>query len=158
MWVASTDLPQSAGHPFYARLNRVLDEAGFDAFVEAQCAKFYADGVGRPSLAPGRYFRLLLLGYIERLDSERAIAWRAGRVQPLVSRDTATELLRVLTYPKFGLTAEERQDLLDDYLPCCETVAVPEPPPAVPQCRDPFDRPFLDLALAARADGTLASQ
>ena len=60
------------------RLNRVLDEAGFDAFVEAQCAKFYADGVGRPSLAPGRYFRMLLLGYFEGLDSERAIAWRAA--------------------------------------------------------------------------------
>ena len=46
------------------------------AFVEAQCAKFYADGVGRPSLSPGRYFRMLLLGYFEGLDSERAIAWR----------------------------------------------------------------------------------
>ena len=78
MWVASTDLPRSTGHPFYERLNRVLDEAGFDAFVEAQCAPFYADGVGRPSLAPGRYFRLLLLGYFEGLDSERAIAWRAA--------------------------------------------------------------------------------
>ena len=55
-----------------------LDEAGFDAFVEEQCAKFYADGVGRPSLAPGRYFRMLLLGYFEGLDSERAIAWRAA--------------------------------------------------------------------------------
>ena len=64
--------------PFYERLNRTLDEAGFDAFVEAQCAAFYADGVGRPSLAPGRYFRLLLLGYFEGLDSERAIAWRAA--------------------------------------------------------------------------------
>ena len=63
---------------FYERLNRVLDDAGFDAFVEAQCASFYADGVGRPSLAPGRYFRLLLLGYFEGLDSERAIAWRAA--------------------------------------------------------------------------------
>jgi len=52
MWVASSDLPQSAGNPFYERLNRVLDEAGFDAFAEEQCAKFYADGVGRPSLAP----------------------------------------------------------------------------------------------------------
>ena len=78
MWVASTDLPQSAGHPFYERLNRVLDDARFDAFVEAQCAKFYTDGVGRPSVAPGRYFRLLLLGYFEGLDSERAIAWRAA--------------------------------------------------------------------------------
>ena len=78
MWVASSDLPRSAGHPFYERLNRVLDEAGFDAFVEAQCARFYADGVGRPSLPPGRYFRMLLVGYFEGLDSERAIAWRAA--------------------------------------------------------------------------------
>ena len=78
MWVATADLPTSAGHPFYARLNRVLDDAGFDTFVEAQCAQFYADGIGRPSLAPGRYFRLLLLGYFEGLDSERAIAWRAA--------------------------------------------------------------------------------
>ena len=78
MWVATGDLPQSAGHPFYERLNRVLDDAGFDAFVEAQCAQFYAATVGRPSLAPGRYFRLLLLGYFEGVDSERAIAWRAA--------------------------------------------------------------------------------
>ncbi len=78
MWVASVDLPRGGGHPFYEQLNRVLDEAGFDAFVESQCAKFYADGVGRPSLAPGRYFRMLLLGYFEGLDSERAIAWRAA--------------------------------------------------------------------------------
>ena len=78
MWVATADLPTSAGHPFYARLNRVLDDAGFDTFVEVQCAPFYADGIGRPSLAPGRYFRLLLLGYFEGLDSERAIAWRAA--------------------------------------------------------------------------------
>lgn len=78
MWVASSDLPRSAGHPFYEQLNRVLDAAGFDRFVEAQCAKFYADGVGRPSLAPGRYFRMLLLGYFEGLESERAIAWRAA--------------------------------------------------------------------------------
>ena len=78
MWVSSSELPRSAGNPFYERLNRVLDEAGFDAFVEEQCAKFYADGVGRPSLAPGRYFRMLLLGYFEGLDSERAITWRAA--------------------------------------------------------------------------------
>ena len=78
MWVATADLPKSAGHPFYAQLNRVLDDAGFDTFVEAQCAQCYADGIGRPSLAPGRYVRLLLLGYCEGLDSERAIAWRAA--------------------------------------------------------------------------------
>ena len=78
MWVATADLPQSAGHPFYARLNRVLDDAGFDTFVETQCTKFYAEGLGRPSVTPGRYFRLLLLGYVEGLDSARAIAWRAA--------------------------------------------------------------------------------
>ena len=60
------------------RLNRVLDEAQFDAFVEGACATFYAPVMGRPSLAPGRYFRVLLLGYFEGLDSERAIAWRAA--------------------------------------------------------------------------------
>ena len=54
---SNTRLPTSAGHPFYARLNRVLDDAGFDTFVEAQCAQFYADGIGRPSLAPGRCLR-----------------------------------------------------------------------------------------------------
>ena len=78
MWVATQDLPRSAAHPFYRRLNRVLDEAQFDAFVEGACATFYAAVMGRPSLAPGRYFRLLLLGYFEGLDSERAIAWRAA--------------------------------------------------------------------------------
>ena len=78
MWVASADLPRRAGHPFYERLNRVLHEAGVDAVVEEQCAKFYADGVGRPSLAHGRYFRMLLLGYFEGLESERAMAWRAA--------------------------------------------------------------------------------
>ncbi len=78
MWVATTDLPRSAAHPFYQRLNCVLDDAGFDAFVEGACATFYAPVMGRPSLAPGRYFRLLLLGYFEGLDSERAIAWRAA--------------------------------------------------------------------------------
>jgi transposase len=78
MWVATQDLPRSAAHPFYRRLNRVLDEAQFDTFVEGACATFYAPVMGRPSLAPGRYFRLLLLGYFEGLDSERAIAWRAA--------------------------------------------------------------------------------
>ena len=78
MWVATQDLPRSAAHPFYRRLNRVLDDAHFDAFVEGACATFYAEVMGRPSLAPGRYFRLLLLGYFEGLDSERAIAWRAA--------------------------------------------------------------------------------
>jgi transposase len=78
MWVATQDLPRSAAHPFYRRLNQVLDEAHFDTFVEGACTTFYAPVLGRPGLAPGRYFRLLLLGYFEGLDSERAIAWRAA--------------------------------------------------------------------------------
>jgi transposase len=78
MWVATQDLPRSAAHPFYTRLNQILDRADFDTYVEALCQGFYADDVGRPGLPPGRYFRLLLLGYFEGLDSERAIAWRAA--------------------------------------------------------------------------------
>ena len=78
MWIATSDLPRTAAHPFYERLNRILDEAGFDTFVETEAAGFYADTLGRPSVAPGRYFRLLLVGYFEGLDSERAIAWRAA--------------------------------------------------------------------------------
>jgi len=78
MWVATQDLPRSAAHPFYARLNQILDQAEFDDYVESVCRRFYADEIGRPGLAPGRYFRLLLLGYFEGLDSERAIAWRAA--------------------------------------------------------------------------------
>ena len=74
---ATADLPQSAGHPFYARLNQILSATGFDAFVEGLCARFYAT-MGRTSLAPGRYFRLLLLRYFEGLDSERALAWRTA--------------------------------------------------------------------------------
>ena len=77
MWVATQDLPRSAAHPFYARLNQVLDAADFDHFVEGLCEPFYADE-GRPGLPPGRYFRLLLIGYFEGLDAERAIAWRAA--------------------------------------------------------------------------------
>ena len=78
MWVATQKLPRSPGHPFYERLNQVLEKAGFDAFVEARCARFYAAGIGRPSLRPGRYFRMLLVGYFEGLNSERGIAWRVA--------------------------------------------------------------------------------
>lgn len=78
MWVPTTDLPTAASHPFYRRLNRLLHDRGFDACVEAQCAPFYADTMGRPGLPPGIYFRLLLIGYFEGIDSERGIAWRAA--------------------------------------------------------------------------------
>ena len=78
-------------------------------------------------------------------------AWQAQRIRPLVSRVTAAELIRVLAYPKFRLTPEEQRELLADYLPCCETVRIPDPPPKTPACRDAFDVPFLQLALAGKA-------
>src|SRR5215210_1881814 len=78
LWIAASDLPASPGHPFYARLNAVLDAHGFDRFVEGQCRRFYAKTMGRPGLPPGQYFRLLLVGYFEGIDSERGIAWRAA--------------------------------------------------------------------------------
>ena len=78
LWVATSELPRTAGHPFYERLHGLFNEHGFDDFVEGLCAKFYADKMGRPSLAPGVYFRLLLVGYFEGIGSERGIAWRAS--------------------------------------------------------------------------------
>ena len=78
LWIPTNELPRTGGHPFYQRLNQVLDQHGFDDFVEAQCATFYAATVGRPSLTPGTYFRLLLVGYFEGIDSERGIAWRTA--------------------------------------------------------------------------------
>jgi transposase len=78
LWIATSDLPASPGHPFYARLNAVLDAHGFDRFVENLCRRFYAPLMGRPSVAPGQYVRLLLVGYFEGIDSERGIAWRAA--------------------------------------------------------------------------------
>ena len=78
LWVATAELPKSPGHAFYTRLNALLDADDFDRFVEGQCARFYAPMMGRPSLMPGRYFRLLLVGYFEGIDSERGIAWRAS--------------------------------------------------------------------------------
>jgi transposase len=76
--VALKDLPPPPANPFYDRLNRILDEAGFDAFAEDLCRAYYAEDVGRPSVPPGVYFRMLFLGYFEGLDSQRAIAWRCA--------------------------------------------------------------------------------
>jgi transposase len=78
IWVMTTDLPTASSHPFYRRLNQLLREHGFDDFAEAQCASFYAETMGRPGLPPGVYFRLLLIGYFEGIDSESGIAWRAA--------------------------------------------------------------------------------
>jgi transposase len=76
IWIAHTELASAPGHPFYQRLNELLEGEGFDEFVEGRCAKFYAAKYGRPSLTPGIYFRSLLIGYFEGIDSERGIAWR----------------------------------------------------------------------------------
>ena len=77
-WIPTAALPVSASHPFYEQVNRILDGQGFDRFVEDLCRRFYADRMGRPSLAPAIYFRLMLIGYLEGIDSERGIAWRVA--------------------------------------------------------------------------------
>jgi transposase len=78
LWVATAEMARSPGHPFYERLNAVLAAAGFDRFAEAQCAPYYAKKLGRRSIPPGVYFRMLFVGYFEGLDSQRAIAWRCA--------------------------------------------------------------------------------
>ena len=75
LWVPQASLAKGASHPFYLRLNQLLEGSRFDEFVEGRCRQFYAAKRGRPSLAPGVYFRLLLIGYFEGIDSERGIAW-----------------------------------------------------------------------------------
>src|SRR6266436_1641292 len=76
LWIAHTELASAPGHPFYQKLNELLEAEHFDQFVESRCAKFYAALYGRPSLTPGIYFRSLLIGYFEGLGAERGIAWR----------------------------------------------------------------------------------
>ena len=76
LWIAHSDIAVGPGHPFYFRLNEMLDGEGFDAFAEKLCAPFYAERMGRPGLTPGIYFRSLMIGYFEGIESERGIAWR----------------------------------------------------------------------------------
>lgn len=78
-------------------------------------------------------------------------AWQAGAFVPLVSAVTVQELVRVLAYPKFALARAEQDELLADFLPYAQTVRMPQPPPPVPDCRDPLDVPFLQLAVAGQA-------
>src|SRR5258705_2609698 len=73
-----TELAEGPGHPFYRGLNRVLEKAGFDCYCEEQCREHYHKKLGRPSLAPGVYFRLMLIGFFEGIGSERGIAWRVA--------------------------------------------------------------------------------
>lgn len=78
IWAETGDLAKGPGHPFYRALNRILEEKGFDEFVEGLCREFYAEKTGRPSLPPAVYFRSLLVGFFEGIDSERGIAWRVS--------------------------------------------------------------------------------
>ena len=80
LFLTSADFPPSPGHAFYDKLNSLLREAGFDPFVERTCRSFYDNGAkgGRPSVAPGVYFRMLFVGYFEGVDSQRGIAWRCA--------------------------------------------------------------------------------
>jgi transposase len=78
LWIATSEMARTPGHPFYDRLNAVLAESKFDEFVEGRCRSFYAEGKGRPSIPPGIYMRMLLVGFFEGLDSERGIAWRCA--------------------------------------------------------------------------------
>jgi transposase len=78
MWVATTSLPKSQGHIFYRKLNQLLAEADFDRTVEKVCRSHYHSHLGRPSIPPGVYFRMLLVGYFEGIGSQRGIAWRCG--------------------------------------------------------------------------------
>src|SRR6201998_4048871 len=78
LWISHNELAKGPGHPFYSRVNELLESKQFDEFAEKECARFYAENNGRPSVTPGIYFRLLLVGYFEGIDSERGIAWRAA--------------------------------------------------------------------------------
>lgn len=78
LWLNTQDLPGAPGHPFYRQLNELFDKHGFDDFAEKSCARFYHKRMGRPGIPPGVYFRMLLIGYFEGLDSERGIAWRCA--------------------------------------------------------------------------------
>jgi transposase len=77
-WVCTTELPPSPGHPFYQKLNQVLAEADFDRWIEERCRPYYAAKLGRPSIPPGVYFRMILVGYFEGIASQRGIAWRCS--------------------------------------------------------------------------------
>jgi transposase len=77
-WIPTEEVVQTSGHPFYRKLNQLLDAAGFDAFVESLCQGFYHDSLGRPGIPPGVYFRMLMVGFFEGIASERGIDWRCA--------------------------------------------------------------------------------
>src|SRR5215831_4962901 len=79
LWIAAKEMPRTRGHVFYDRVNEILNNEGFDGFAGKECVRFYkSETMGRPSIAPGVYFRMLMVGYFEGIDSERGIAWRCA--------------------------------------------------------------------------------
>ena len=96
LMVGWAEMARSAGHVFYDRLQSVLIEGGFDGFAEATCKPYYATRLGAPSVPPGRYFRMHLVGYFEGINSERGLEWRCSaslwlrEFLPLESRDIET--------------------------------------------------------------------
>jgi IS5 family transposase len=113
LFIATDRLPKAAGHPFYERLNQLLAEAGFDTWIEQRCRPYYAaDGsAGRPSIPPGVYFRMLLVGYFEGIDSQRGIAWRCADSLGLrrflgLSLEESSPDHSTLTYTRKRLPAE----------------------------------------------------
>jgi transposase len=122
MLVAWAEMPRSPGHVFYERLQAELFAAGFDRFVEDQCSPYYAARHGRPSLPPGRPFRMLLVGYFEGIGSERGLEWRCADSLSL------REFLR----------PGAREPVPDVDPLCGSTLAEPHPRP--PAARDPMGR------------------
>jgi len=106
----------------------------------------------RPRVVIDTNLVLSALGFAQGRLTPLRLAWQGKRIQPLLCKDTAAELIRVLAYPKLKLSTEDQQELLADYLPYCLSIVIPNPPPVTPYCRDAFDLPFLQLAAAGQAD------
>ena len=113
MLVSWAEMPRSPGHAFYDKLQAVLVAAGFDRFVEAQCALDYAPRLGRPSLPPGRYFRMLLIGYFEGIDSERGLEWRCADSLSLREFLCLGECERVPDHSWLSRTRQRRGESLE---------------------------------------------
>lgn len=103
--------------------------------------------VNPPHVVIGTNLVISALVFSKGRAAELRITWQNQRLQPLVSKSTATELIWVLKYPKFKLDAEDQEELLADYLPYCSSVNIPNPPPETPACRDQFDVPFSAIGL-----------
>src|ERR1700690_2983518 len=128
LFVTATDLPRSAGHPFYKKLNQLLAEAKFDEWVERRCRQYYSqeEKRGQPSIPPGQYFRMLLVGYFENIDSQRGIAWRCADSLSLrtflgIPLDQATPNHSTLTNTRRRLPPEVFEEVFHFVLAIAET-------------------------------------